>query len=610
MSPRPRDGRGHIRAKSEHSGASAKDQRHSRHDSSLAPYATGDRSQASHEPEEDMQGSFLFEESNSEASATSTDSTLFEPEASVTNPSNSTPPLDEGVTFDELVDQMLIEPTSKADNKFTDIFLALYRKFAPPGLLLEAMVERFDALYRNSNTNLTKGHSEMRILDVMVQWVSTYPGDFAYPKTKTRVRTFAGKLSKIRTLAAAARDMVKDLEAVVENDDTSWACNDKDRTSTGNKYKFRLSNTASILIDDPTFVLSDGLVLTPPAYRDDSLIVSTTANQSSSATALNVDVSVAQQQAKLLVPLRRQPITKIQWRQLMEYPDDIIAQELTRIDWVMFCSFRPRDLVRHVSLTDGQKETCTNLIFLDRMAEHFNQVALWVENFVLLRDKPKHRALMLEKFMSIARELRKLNNYNALGAIIAGVNATPIHRLAATRELIPPSVGKDWMKLELLMAPSRSHAAYRLAWENTNGERIPYLPLHRRDLVSAEQGNKTFAGDAKENKINWKKFEVMGEVIVGLQKAQAKPYLNLGANRGELIKELILDVKLVKDVDVSYRTLFLISAAQTDSRCRTSSSEASRLSLWALRLQRVAGHLLGSRNFSSDNDGHKRLFWI
>lgn len=106
------------------------------------------------------------------------------------------------------------------------------------------------------------------------------------------------------------------------------------------------------------------------------------------------------------------------------------------------------------------------------------------------------------------------------------------------------------MRLEILMGTQKSHFAYRLAWENTSSERIPFLPLHRRDLVSAEQGNKTFIG----NRINWKKFEVMGEVIVGIQKSQGTPYAIIA--RDEDIQRLVLESRITKDDDVS-TSLFL-----------------------------------------------------
>ena len=99
------------------------------------------------------------------------------------------------------------------------------------------------------------------------------------------------------------------------------------------------------------------------------------------------------------------------------------------------------------------------------------------------------------------------------------------------------------------MGTQKSHFAYRLAWENTSSERIPFLPLHRRDLVSAEEGNKTFVGGGARL-INWKKFEVMGEVIVGIQRSQGTPYPNVARN--DDIQRLILEGRFCKDDDVSF----------------------------------------------------------
>jgi hypothetical protein len=217
------------------------------------------------------------------------------------------------------------------------------------------------------------------------------------------------------------------------------------------------------------------------------------------------------------------------------------------------------------------------------MTEHFNHVAYLVTNYILMRDKPKHRALMLEKWMRIARQLRKLNNYNALGAIIAGIKGSAVHRLLATRDLVPQAITHDFLKLDILMGPQKSHFAYRLAWDNSSGERIPYIPLHRRDLVSASEGNSTFVGekrktdsalcphpgvsvfqgaaggrDTKEappggvtgkERINWRKFEIMGEVIVGVRRAQGTPYPSWP--KCEEVRNLVLDVKISKDEDVS-----------------------------------------------------------
>ena len=141
-----------------------------------------------------------------------------------------------------------------------------------------------------------------------------------------------------------------------------------------------------------------------------------------------------------------------------------------------------------------------------------------------------------------------MNNYNSLGAIIAGISGTAVYRLAQTRELVSQQVQKDFLRLEILMSAQRSHFAYRLAWENTTSERIPFLPIHRRDLVSAEEGNKTFVGD-RNDRINWRKFEIMGENIISVRNSQRMPGPILDRNRN--VQHLVLDCRFSKDDDVS-----------------------------------------------------------
>ena len=603
VSPRPPS---HTRATSEYTGSIAKDQRHSRHDSSGPGHHTKERLGVPQETNpQDMSSSFFFEESASEASFESTYSSA---EVGAQQPSPLAPTVshlsENGATFEELVDRLLARPTSKADGKFAAIFLALYRKFAAPGRLLEAIVERFDALDRDGSALLLKTASQLRYMGIVEQWVGTYPGDFAFPKTKKRMRTFVGKLSREQIFGAAAKEINAELDSVQEDDDTNWAYSDKDRNvdASSESHWISMSSTASKLIDDPTFQfgsdnfsLSGSILLDDPSAKDIEDDVPRSMSSSTLSSQVIVTAEAAQRQAELLTPIPRIPLSKIQWRMFMELPEDIAARELTRMDWIMFASIRPRDLARDVTLKDDQKALCKNLSHVTRMTDHFNYLAAWVSNYILFRDKPKHRALMLEKFMRVARELRKLNNYNALGAFIAGIKSTAVHRLAATRELINPNIGKDWMKLEILMAPTRSYFAYRLAWENTPSERIPFLPVHRRDLYSGSTGNKTFIGDEKDGKINWRKFEIEGEVIVSMQKALGMPYKELWGPGNKQVRELILDVKLVRDDEVSL-SLIVRCDAMANGECRICSIEACSSSLPALQLERRRRQ--GSGSFS------------
>ncbi|KAK1149535.1 hypothetical protein N8T08_005084 [Aspergillus melleus] len=483
---------------------------------------------------------------------------------------------DAGFTFDELVDRLVAQPLSKQDSKFASTFLCLYRKFAAPSTLLNALINRFERNEKHIADQLTRIADQLRLLNIMYVWVSEYPGDLVYPKTRKRITDFVATLEKSHFYMFAAKEVGSSLEVNAEDDDVGWPFRDGDVEGfDGQETSLDHSGRSSPSMflggawnngddthddeeqeeeEDPIYNMS-ALDLSEGA-TDPSRLTGTLSSPvgdkpgtipSQSFTFLNLES--AQREAQNLELTSRLPMAKVQWRQIMEIPDEDFARELTRIDWIMFNSFRPRDLVRHVSISGPDKDKIQSLKHVNRMIKQFNHLAFFVASFILFRDKPKHRAKAMEKFMNIALKLRRLNNYNSLGAVIAGINGTPVHRLAQTRELVPVQTQKDFMRLVILMGTQKSHFAYRLAWDNSFAERIPFLPLHRRDLVSAEEGNKTFVGDSK-TRINWRKFEVMGEVVLGIQRSQKTPYSHM--HRYEEVARLILDTRLSGDDEDLY----------------------------------------------------------
>jgi hypothetical protein len=479
-----------------------------------------------------------------------------------------------GFTFDELVDRLLDQHMSKADSNFSDIFLCLYRKFAAPGELFSAILGRLEQVTKdNSMHYLTRTGTQLRIITIVAKWVSSYPGDFASPQTRERLGSFIERLSMEPAFAAAAQQMRTDLQLhVIEDDDTGWARTDADVDSIPNLVDNFLT-TASVRStvkpsNDFTKSTGNSQILEETVDRQarrpsEAASISSGEGHSISESSPPVYQTVEDYEieARKLVPSSTLPLTKFRYHICMDTSDDDFADEITRIDWVMFSSIRVRDLVRHVSLPLEQKEKCKSLANVNRMIDHFNHVAKWVSNMILMRDKAKHRAQMLEKFMRIALKLRQLNNYNGLAAVIAGINGSAVHRLAQTRALVPAECQKRFMRLELLMSTQKSHFAYRLAWENSSLPRIPFIPLHRRDLVSAEEGSRTFVGPTGD-RINWKKFEVLAEVILPIMRSQGTPYPNL--EKHEIAQELILDCRMPTDEEVGSPYLNIYQGKQAN----------------------------------------------
>ncbi|KAI1330531.1 ras GEF [Xylariaceae sp. FL0255] len=461
-----------------------------------------------------------------------------------------------GVTFDELVDRLLAPHLSRLDINFSDVFFCLYRKFATPLELFTAISARLDAARDDKTIHyLTKTSTQLRYIEAVAKWVATYPNDFARPTIRRHLDDFVTRLSGEPIFSAAAAQMHKTLlESVLEDDDIGWAKSDAEELQSGgevpsNANRDHLRQMNELQGSFSNLSMDSGIDRRPSAGSAMSTIDPNGLPSKIHSFQFH-SYQDYEREAATMVPSYTLPLTKFRYHIFMDTANDDVADEMTRIDWIMFSSIRIRDLVRHVSLSSEQKEQCKAMRNVNRMIFHFNHIATWVSNMILMRDKAKHRAQMLEKFMHIALKLRQLNNYNGLAAVLAGINGTAIHRLSQTRALVPAEVQKRFARLVLLMGTQKGHFAYRLAWENSPLPRIPFIPLHRRDLVSAEEGSITFVGP-QGDRLNWKKFEVLGEVILPIMKSQTTPYPNL--SKHDTARELILDCLMPTDEDDIYQ---------------------------------------------------------
>ncbi|RVX69240.1 hypothetical protein B0A52_07216 [Exophiala mesophila] len=475
-------------------------------------------------------------------------------------------PLETGVPFRELVDKLLILPASKNDSKFVPSFLCLYRVFATPQRLLGAVIDQFVEVDKSTMVHFTKVAEMLRFLQVLAQWTATYPGDFASGPARTAAISFIQSIETSKVFAPAAREISNNLNTLVADEDADWAYDEgaKGLKSSGQKTPQNSSGSLPRLdghttskgrprsgadldeSDEDADEANSSTRGSGAASASSSMLKS---YQSSSQSYTNLmQLESAKAQAQRYKPIPHLRLAKFHWHYFMEVSVDDLAREITRVDWAMYSAIRPRDFVRHVVLTTEQKRRSRQVDNIGMMVKQFNHLALFVSGMILLRDKPKHRAKALEKFMLLASKVRQLNNYNSLGAIVAGINGHEISRLTQTRELVTVETQKTFMSLTILMGIARSHVAYRMAWANSFTERIPFIPLVRQDLTMAASANQTFIG----TNINWKKFEIMGDVIVGVQRSLETPYsFPQRTYASEEIIKLILETKIVEESEDS-----------------------------------------------------------
>ncbi|KAI7897374.1 ras guanine nucleotide exchange factor domain-containing protein [Mucor mucedo] len=215
------------------------------------------------------------------------------------------------------------------------------------------------------------------------------------------------------------------------------------------------------------------------------------------------------------------------YKTFMKAADASVADQLTWIESELFSKIKPREFIRNIwntPVSDKRSSllSCSNTVLAS--IAHFNFISAWVVTVIVTQSRLSKRVALLQKFMSIAVELRNLNNYNTLMAILAGINSASVLRLKQTRQgVATKKVYKQFQSLERLMSTDKSFSSYRMALKasSSGAPGIPYLGIHTQDLVSLAEANKDFRADGT---IHWEKFRLMGETIMATMKFKCPSY--------------------------------------------------------------------------------------
>ncbi len=81
----------------------------------------------------------------------------------------------------------------------------------------------------------------------------------------------------------------------------------------------------------------------------------------------------------------------------------------------------------------------------------------------------------MKYFILVGEKCKQLNNFNALMAILAALNSSPIHRLKRTKELLSSKTNSVLEDLKHLMAPGQNFSNYRNRLRSVNPPCVPFL---------------------------------------------------------------------------------------------------------------------------------------
>ncbi|KAI8461480.1 ras guanine nucleotide exchange factor domain-containing protein [Phakopsora pachyrhizi] len=196
-------------------------------------------------------------------------------------------------------------------------------------------------------------------------------------------------------------------------------------------------------------------------------------------------------------------------QQLMGNTEDMIALQITRLEWDIFAEMKPRHLIRYILAPRDPKNPRVALRDpnspIARSTNFLNHLAVWASSMILIQEKLKNRARLLFKMITVAYKLRDMDNFHSLMGVLAGIKAQSVYRLAATFEVVQQmdlQAYRRYLSLKKLMSSQKLFSAYRLARQTTSAQCVPYLGTYLQDITAINE----FKEDMKDGKVNLTKF--------------------------------------------------------------------------------------------------------
>merc|ERR1712137_1135793 len=201
-----------------------------------------------------------------------------------------------------------------------------------------------------------------------------------------------------------------------------------------------------------------------------------------------------------------------------------VARQLSLMEFQDYVKIHPTECM-HQSWTKADKDKVSPNI--GRMIKRSNAVPMWVATQILFHteSKLKLRAKMVTLFIKIAKECNKLNNFNAVMEILAGLSLSPIHRLAKTWEGVAKKHVEILSSLREMMTTQGNWGQYRTTLKQRDPPCLPYFGMYLTDLTFIEDGHPDYLEDITDTKcLNFVKCRQLAVVIQDIQQYQQKSY--------------------------------------------------------------------------------------
>ncbi|WVF71424.1 hypothetical protein IAT40_006228 [Kwoniella sp. CBS 6097] len=476
------------------------------------------------------------------------------------------------LSVEELLNKLFTAVVSSQDEPFVRAFFMTYRRFIFPRELMQEFSNRLEEVDNYAVSRDVKNWTMMKVTGALVDWTTRYPGDLHDSQTQGYFKEILALILHHTFMAHLTGELI-----MVENSlsetidlDQSWSLHTSSPPSAGSQPS--VIGTELVLDSEVLYEFDSSLDKSePPTPLKER--THSARSVSTSSLALESDHHHRKRSGSdpriggIVTSLGSGSDDKVgghghghgqqvfdemgyhRWAGAINMVTSMdpraFATELTRMQWELFTCIRPRDVFRH----DFGKETSGPV---GESISFFNHISRWVSTLILAHPKAKHRARVIERFIIISHQLRRLNNYDTLYALISGMREASVDRLASTHALVQvaPNIEKDFQSHLKLMDPRGGYVHYRRALQAdiSNGRASIPLLTTLLGLVNRLQAVRPDDKRKEDNKVQWDKFARFGEILGVINECQARGPIVRG-EVNDRFRKIIEDTPVISNED-------------------------------------------------------------
>ena len=156
-------------------------------------------------------------------------------------------------------------------------------------------------------------------------------------------------------------------------------------------------------------------------------------------------------------------------------------------------------------------------------------MSTWIATEILQIKTSEGRAKTIQKFIKVAKKMWQLfHNFNGLMEVLGALQMHPVDRLRRSWGPLLSERSLDTRaEIERLMDARMNFKAYREAFAEVQGSKIPFMALLLKDFTLCCEGN---AKQDESGRVNVDRLRLIGKMVVSVQRLQSGCRYSSGHN--------------------------------------------------------------------------------